>query len=67
MWSYSGMIASTDTVAIDTVAAKEILSKRNASGMPGPIRPPIKHVELAATMGLGIGDLNQIDAVTLES
>jgi len=27
-WSYSGMMASTDTVAIDTIAAKEILAKR---------------------------------------
>lgn len=66
MWSYSGMLASTDPVAMDTVAAREIVAKRNASGMPGPIRPPIKHVELAATMGLGVGDLNQIDAVTLK-
>ena len=66
MWSYSGMIASTDTVAIDMVAAKEILSKRNASGMPGPIRPPIKHIELAAKMGLGIADPEQIELVNLK-
>jgi hypothetical protein len=66
MWSYSGMLASTDPIAMDTIAAREILAKRNASGMEGPIRPPIKHIELGATMGLGVGDLNQIDAVTLK-
>lgn len=66
MWSYSGMLASTDPIAMDVIAAKEILSKRNASGMEGPIRPPIKHIELGATLGLGVGDLNQIDAVTLK-
>ncbi len=65
MWSYSGMLASTDPVAMDMIAAREIRAKRNASGMPGPIRPSIKHIELAATMGLGVCDLNQIDAVTL--
>jgi uncharacterized protein (DUF362 family) len=66
MWSYSGMLASTDPVAMDTVAAREILAKRNASGMPGPIRPPIKHVELAAKMGLGVGDPEQIELVNLK-
>ena len=66
MWSYSGMLASTDPIAMDVVAAREILAKRHASGMEGPSRPPIKHIELGATMGLGVGDLNQIDAVTLK-
>jgi uncharacterized protein (DUF362 family) len=66
MWSYSGMLASTDPIAMDVIAAKEILAKRNASGQEGPIRPPIKHIELGATLGLGVGDLNQIDAVTLK-
>ncbi len=64
MWSYSGMLASTDPIAMDTIAAREILAKRHASGMEGPIPPSIKHIELGATMGLGVGDLNQIDAVT---
>jgi uncharacterized protein (DUF362 family) len=66
MWNYSGMLASTDTVAIDTIAAKEILEKRNAAGMAGPIRPPVKHIELSAKMGLGVADLEQIEFVNLK-
>jgi uncharacterized protein (DUF362 family) len=66
MWSYSGMLASTDPIAMDTIAAREILAKRHASGMEGPIPPSIKHIELGATLGLGVGDLSQIDAVTLK-
>lgn len=67
MWSYSGMMASTDTVAIDVISAKEILTKRNASGMPGPIRPSVKHIELSAKMGLGIADLEQIELVKVKA
>jgi len=61
MWKYSGMMASTDTVALDTVAEKEILARRHEMGMQGPIRPPVKHIELAAKMGLGTGDPAQIE------
>jgi uncharacterized protein (DUF362 family) len=65
-WPYSGMIASTDTIAIDTVAAKEILARRHEMGRPGAIRPPIKHIDLATTMGLGRADLNQIELVEIK-
>ncbi len=66
-WTYSGMMASTDTVAIDTIAAKEILAMRHKMEMQGPIRPPTKHIELAARMGLGTNDPEQIDLVEIES
>jgi uncharacterized protein (DUF362 family) len=65
--SYSGMMASTDTVAIDTIAAEEILAMRHKMDIQGPIRPPAKHIELSAKMGLGIGDLSGIDLVKLDS
>jgi len=66
-WSYSGMMACTDPVAMDTIAAKEILAKRHEVGTSGPIRPPITHIELAAEMGLGIGDLEQIELLEMKS
>ncbi len=67
MWKYSGMMASTDTVAIDAIAAREILAKRHEKGMMGPIRPPVSHIELSAKMGLGTSDLSQIDLRTIKS
>jgi len=67
MWSYSGMLACTDTVAIDTIAAKEILAKRHAMGMSGPIRPSMKHIELSAKMGLGTADPEKIELVKIKT
>ncbi len=67
MWNYSGMMASTDTLAIDTIAAKEILAMRHKMAMEGPIRPPITHIELATKMGLGTSDPAQIELVELKS
>ena len=61
------MMASTDALAIDTIAAKEILAKRHEMGKSGPIRPPMKHLELAAKMGLGIGDLAQIELLEVKT
>ena len=67
MWNYSGMMASTDTVAIDTIAAREILAMRHKMGLEGPIRPPIRHIELAAKMGLGASDPAQIEVTEPKS
>ena len=65
--SYSGMMASTDTVAIDTIAAREILAMRNKMGLQGPIRPPTSHIELAGNMGLGVSDPKQIEVVEVKT
>jgi uncharacterized protein (DUF362 family) len=67
MWSYSGMLASTDTVAIDAMAAQEILAKRHAMGMAGPIRPPVKHLELSGKMDLGVLDPKEIELVKVKT
>ena len=56
MWPYCSMMASTDTVAIDAVAADILLKKRNASGRQGPIRPEPVHIKRAAELGLGVND-----------
>jgi len=66
-WNYSGLMASTDTVAIDRVAAIEIKKKRNASGKPGEIRPPINHIMRAGELGLGQADPARIDIVRIEA
>ncbi len=66
-WKYSGLMASTDTVAIDRVAAIEIKKKRNASGKPGEIRPPINHIIRAGELGLGQADPAKIDIVRIEA
>jgi len=66
MWNYSGMMASTDTIAIDSIATKEILAKRHEMGKSGPIRPPIRHVELAEKMGLGTSDPAQIELLEIK-
>ncbi len=60
-WDYAGLIAGTDTVAVDTVATEEIKARRHEKGIEGPVRPPIKHIPRAADMGLGVGDLRKIE------
>jgi uncharacterized protein (DUF362 family) len=65
VWPYSGLLAATDMVAIDRVAAIEIKAKRNEAGLAGDIKPPAKHVDRAAELGLGVGDINKIDLVRL--
>ncbi len=62
-WEYGGLIAGTDTVAVDTVGAEEILAQRHKRGMEGPIRPTAGHISRAAELGLGVGDLKKIRVV----
>ncbi len=61
VWEYAGLMAGTDTVAVDTVAAEEIKAQRHKRGIEGPIRPTIKHIPRAAELGLGVGDLERIN------
>lgn len=62
-WEYAGVIAGTDTVAVDAVAAEEILLQRHKRGMDGPIQPTTRHIARAAEMGLGTADLKNINLV----
>lgn len=63
VWEYAGLMAATDTVAVDAVAAEEMKSQRNQRELNGDIRPAIRHIPRAAEMSLGIGDLQQIDLI----
>lgn len=64
-WKYGGLIAGTDTVAVDTVGTQEILAQRHKRGIEGPIRPTPGHISRAAELGLGVGDLSKIEIVRL--
>jgi len=65
VWEYAGIIVSTDSVAADAVGADEILKKRRASGLSGPIRPSLIHITHAAQLGLGVSDLDKIEVIRL--
>jgi uncharacterized protein (DUF362 family) len=63
VWEYAGLMAATDTVAVDAVAAEEMKSQRRKKGISGAVRPTIRHVPRAAELGLGIADLKRISVV----
>lgn len=65
VWNYAGLLVATDTVAADAVGADEILAKRKAMGLEGPIPPSLIHIERAAELGLGIADLKKIEVLRL--
>ena len=61
-WAYSGLIAGTDPVAVETVCLKIITEKRNAlRGEPWPLSPPPICVEAADKVyGLGTSRMEEI-------
>jgi len=61
-WSYNGLIAGTDPVAVETVCLKIITEKRKAiRGEPWPLSPPPLCVEAADKVyGLGTSKLEEI-------
>jgi hypothetical protein len=65
-WSYNGLIAGTDPVAVDTVCLKIIMNKREATrGEPWPISPPPLCVE-AADKEYGLGT-NRMENIKVET
>jgi hypothetical protein len=64
-WSYNGLIAGTDPVAIDTVCLNIITEKRKAMrGEPWPLSPPPICVE-AADKVYGLGT-SRMEAIKIE-
>jgi uncharacterized protein (DUF362 family) len=62
-WNYSGLLLSTDTVALDTVGASIIDERREEVGLPSlekAGRPP-RQLASAAERGLGNTSMNKID------
>jgi hypothetical protein len=62
MWDYKGLIAGTDPVALDTIALRIIMEKRQAlHGEPWPLSPPPLHVVAAdEKYHLGTSRMEQI-------
>lgn len=64
-WPYSGILMSTDPVAVDSVGLRILEEQRRAYfGDPRPLQTLAKHVELAETRyGIGIAEFSRIKVV----
>jgi hypothetical protein len=64
-WPYSGLLLSTDPVAVDSVGLKILENRRQEYfGEPKPVSPSVKHIELAETRyGVGVADHSKIRVV----
>ena len=67
LWTYGGLIVSTDPVAADATGARIIQSKRNAYfGEDKPISPPPRHIEAAdIKYALGNSHPDRIELIKL--
>lgn len=67
LWTYGGLIVSTDPVAADATGARIIQSKRNEYfGQDKPISPPPLHIEAADTKyALGNSHPDRIELIKL--
>jgi len=67
LWSYHGLIVSTDPVAADATGARIIQAKRNEYfDKYRPISPPPRHIEAADTQfGLGNSHPDKIELIKL--
>ena len=67
MWSYYGLIVSSDPVAADATGARIIQAKRNLFfGTEKPISPPPLHIAAAnSRFGLGTSREDKIQLIRL--
>ncbi len=63
-WSYVGIMAATDPVAIDSVGAKILDEWRETQNMP-PITPMAAFLQTSQTAGLGVCDEAKVDVVDI--
>jgi len=64
LWRENAVYLATDPVALDVVCRKVIVAKRAEKGLRDVTRQA-RHIETAASKGLGLGDPGRIDLVTL--
>ncbi|MBP7570893.1 MAG: DUF362 domain-containing protein [Acidobacteria bacterium] len=64
IWRENAIYVATDPVALDVVCREVILARQRASGL-GNRMSQCRHIETAASMGLGVGDPGRIDLVTI--
>lgn len=61
-WHENAIYVAADPVALDVVTRQVIMAKRRAEGRSDKT-PQCRHIENAASKGLGVGDLSRIDLV----
>ena len=64
IWRENAIYVASDPVALDVVCRQLIMDKRRAEGRSDKT-PQCRHIETAASKGLGIGDPALIDVVTV--
>lgn len=65
IWRENAIYVATDPVALDVVCRQVILDKQRAAGLSSRLSQ-CRHIETAASMGLGVGDVSRIDLVTVK-
>ena len=65
IWRENAIYFATDPVALDVVCRDVILAKQRAAGLNNRTSM-CRHIETAAKMGLGVGDLARIDVKTVK-
>jgi len=64
IWRENAIYVATDPVALDVVTRDVIMNKRRTAGLADKMAQS-RHIETAASKGLGIGDRARIDVVTV--
>ena len=65
MWKFGAILMSLDAVALDAVGADILEKKRREHGMKSfrEVERPADYIHTAASYGLGVEDLSQIDLI----
>ena len=63
-WTYGGIMAATDPVAIDAVGLTILDAYRDEQGMP-PIAPKTRFLQTSQTAGLGVCDADKVEVVDI--
>jgi uncharacterized protein (DUF362 family) len=64
LWRENAIYVATDPVALDVVCRKVIMAKRAERGLPDRTRQS-RHIETAMRRGLGVGDAERIEVLTV--
>lgn len=64
LWRGNAIYVAADPVALDVVCRKVIMAKRAERGLPDKTRQS-RHIETAARKGLGVGDAERIEVLTV--
>jgi len=65
IWRENAIYVASDPVALDVVCRQVILDRQRAAGLSSRLSQ-CRHIETAASMGLGVGDLSRIDVVAIK-